>query len=81
MLRDRFSQYLSDKKRGDLSRRLHVVEMLDKWDGYLWFYYAVIHKRKDIKKVENALLAAYLPPSNHKFPASVRHALAKIFSH
>ncbi len=81
VLRDRFSQYFDEKAKGENSRRPHVTEMLLKWDGFLWFYYAEISSTAKIKKVEDSLLAAYLPPSNRQFPSSVRHAVKKLFAH
>ena len=35
--RDRYCQYLREREAGDRSRRLHVTQMLLKWDGFLWF--------------------------------------------
>lgn len=81
MLRDRFFQYFSEKTKGERSRRPHVTEMLLKWEGFLWFYYAKISDKTKIKRVEDGLLAAYLPPSNHTFPGSIRRAVAKLFAH
>ena len=81
MFRSRFRQYLAEKAKGAKSRRPHVTEMLLKWDGFLWFYYAAISKKNKIKTVENRLLAAYLPPSNRVFPSTVRHAVATLLAH
>lgn len=76
--RARFRQYLTEKAKGENSRRPHVTEMLLKWEGFLWFYYAEISKKTKIKIVENRLLAAYLPPSNRAFPSTIRRAVAKV---
>ncbi len=76
----RFKQYLTERQKGDDSRRPHVVEMLKKWDGFLWFYYATIKKQSEITEVENQLLAAFLPPSNRTFPCSVRRSICKLFA-
>jgi len=81
MLRDRFFQYFSEKDKGEQSRRPHVTEMLLKWNGFLWFYYAEISGKTKIKRVEEELLAAYLPPSNRTFPSRIRRAVAKLFAH
>jgi hypothetical protein len=81
VLRDRFIQYIDERAKGDKSRRPHVTEMLLKWDGFLWFYFAEISSGAKINKVEDCLLAAYLPPSNRIFPSSVRHAVKKLFAH
>jgi hypothetical protein len=80
-LRDRFSQYLAEKDKGENSRRPHVTEMLLKWEGFLWFYYAEISDTTRIRRVEDDLLTAYLPPSNRTFPSKVRRAVARLFAH
>jgi hypothetical protein len=80
-LRARFCQYLTEKAKGEESRRPHVTEMLLKWDGFLWFYYAEVSKKTKIRIVEDQLLAAYLPPSNRTFPCTIRRAVAKLFAH
>jgi len=77
--RRRYRQYLRERRAGDQSRRPHVTDMLEKWDGFLWFCFATIEKHSLIGDVENALLTAYLPPSNKTFPAKVGHALRKLF--
>lgn len=76
----RFSQYLKEQSDGPNARRIHVTELLCKWDSFLWFYFAPISKKSLIKKTEDALLEAYLPPSNRRFPATVKHHIAKLFS-
>jgi len=81
VLRDRFSQYFTEKEKGEESRRPHVTEMLLKWETFLWFYFAEISDTAKIKQVEDQLLAAYLPPSNRTFPTRVRRAVAKVFAH
>lgn len=77
--RKRYSQYLRDKRAGDESRRPHITDMLQKWDGFLWFYYAQIDQRDLIGEVENALLTAYLPPTNKEFPAKVSMQIRRLF--
>lgn len=81
VLRDRFMQYFDERAKGEKSRRPHVTEMLLKWDGFLWFYYAEISSIAKIREAEDSLLAAYLPPSNRQFPSSVRDAVKKLFAH
>jgi hypothetical protein len=77
--RTRYGQYLRDKRAGDASLRPHVTEMLQKWDGFLWFCYAEINTPNLIEDLENALLTAYLPPTNKDFPAKVSRAMRRIF--
>lgn len=80
-LRQRFSQYFTEKNKGEASRRPHVTEMLLKWEQFLWFYYAEISAVTSIKTVEEELLSAYLPPSNRTFPSKIKRAVAKLFAH
>lgn len=75
VFRARYRQYLAEKAKGEGARRVHVTRMLQKWDGYLWFYYASIKAAELITSVEDALVAAYLPPGNREVPAEVRYAL------
>lgn len=77
--RRRYQQYLREKGAGDESVRPHVTNMLEKWDGFLWFCFARIEQTDLIDAVEDALLTAYLPPSNKAFPAKVSHALRELF--
>jgi hypothetical protein len=78
--RSRYRQYLGEKATGVQSRRPHVTDMLLKWDGFLSFCYAPIAATAVIESVEDALLAAYLPPANKDFPASVSHAIRRVFA-
>ncbi len=77
--RRRYRQYLREWRAGDQSTRPHVTDMLEKWAGYLWFCFARVQNRNLIEDVENALLTAYLPPSNKDFPAKVSRELRKLF--
>jgi hypothetical protein len=79
--RDRFRQYLQERAVGDASRRVHVTQMLMKWEGFLWFCYAAIADQEAIEPAEDALLAAYLPPCNRRFPATVDLEIKKLFAH
>jgi hypothetical protein len=78
-LRGRFCQYLDEKAAGEQSRRVHVTDMLLKWDGFLWFYYAALQDETQIKPVEDELLTAYLPPVNKSFPSTVSRDVRRLF--
>ena len=78
--RRRYGQYLRDKRASDESTRPHITEMLQKWDGFLWFCYARIDHNNLIEDVENALLTAYLPPANKDFPAKVSRKIRRLFA-
>jgi hypothetical protein len=79
--RARYRQYLREKAEGINSRRPHITDMLLKWDGFLSFCYAPVASETSIENIENELLAAYLPPANKDFPASISHSLRRVFAH
>jgi hypothetical protein len=78
--RKRYRQYMDEQKAGDDSRRPHITEMLEKWEGYLWFGYAVIGQKRLIEEVEMDLIDAYLPPMNRDFRAKIQRALGRVFT-
>ncbi len=71
-LRARFGQYFSYKRNED-SDRPHIHRLLNKWDGYLYFYYAEIpHNTMNLDELETMLLDTFLPPYNRRdFSAEV----------
>ena len=69
--RARFKQYIREKKRG----RPHIIDMLNRWEGYLWFCYAEIDSDDIIQQTEDELLIAYLPPFNKSYPGRIRDAM------
>lgn len=73
-LRVRFNQYLRDK-RDTNTRRYHIRDLLNRWDGYIWFCFAKIDNFALISAVEQQLLSAYLPPFNRDFRGNVRPAI------
>lgn len=74
--RVRYREYLRDEAEGLRSRRLHISGMLNKWKGYLWFYFAHIDDETLIEPTEDVLLAAYLPPTNIEMPGKLRQKMA-----
>ena len=76
--RVRFREYLSDLRAGMDSRRPHIAGMLTKWNGYIWFCYAPIRDGEKIEATEDALLAAYLPPTNVEMPGKLQRRMAFI---
>jgi len=77
--RARYRNYLREKRAGDQSTRPHVTDMLNKWDGFVWFCFAPIVETDEIVPTEDALLAAYLPPTNKDFPATVSFDVRRLF--
>lgn len=76
--RVRYQEYLADLRAGMESRRPHIAGMLTKWDGYLWFCYAPIRDGSKIEETEDALIAAYLPPTNIEMEGKLRRRMAFI---
>jgi hypothetical protein len=72
--RQRFNEYLKDQI-GLKTKRLKIHEVLDRWDGYLWFCYAAISNESLIDKVEEELIDAFIPPYNKQFRGSVAGAI------
>ena len=71
--RKRYAQYLA----ASLSRP-RLYDVLRKWKGYIKFCYAPVSDPGEIGSIEDALIAAFLPPCNSMFPGTVR-ASVKMF--
>ena len=71
-LRSRFLSYFSEMK--DQSRSVHYV--LRKYQQYLYFQFCEVHdKRRNLRKVEESLCDALIPPYNVRdFSADMRAA-------
>ena len=67
-LRKRFGTYLTTEKGSQGRPKIH--RLLHKYAEHIWFCYTPVAKIK-LDIVEDALIVAYLPPLNDKFPASV----------
>jgi hypothetical protein len=74
--RVRYREYLRDQAAGFDCRRPHISGMLNKWKGYLWFCYAHIDDESLIEPTEDALIGAYLPPTNVEMPGKLNRAVA-----
>ena len=72
--RKRFGQYLREPKKK--KPRPKIKRMMDLWgENNLWFCYAKIDDPEFIKKTEDQLIMAYIPPMNDEFPAEIKPAL------
>ena len=61
--RDLDTIYKSKKK----SKRRHIYLMLNKWEDYLYFYYAEVDPTQtDLKQLEQTLLDTLTPPFSKK---------------
>jgi len=59
-LRKRFGDYLQDKKT---PKRPKIHLMLNKWENYLYFYYAEVDATQtNLKQLEQKLLDTFTPP-------------------
>jgi len=73
--RTRYREYLDDQNPSKRTKRVHIREMLTKWQNHLWFCYAPITETKLIKQVEADLINSYLPPYCKEYPAEVREPM------
>ncbi len=69
-LRDRFRKYFYE--RDDPMARPKILELLNRYEGYVHFYCSTIEQRERIKQIEDALINAFLPPCNTDLPAETR---------
>lgn len=75
-LQERFGQYLSEQSA---MKRSGIYYLLNRYKNYLHFAYATPHHKKDLKKIETALLDVYQPPYNsNDFSAHVKRARAAL---
>lgn len=77
-LRKRVTSYLYESKKE--KPRIHVSEMVLKFQSHLWIYFAVIDNVASIAQIEDQLLQAFLPPFNRDFPATVASLMKATFS-
>jgi len=70
-LRARFKNYLNEKKGigiGLQKARIKVEEMLNDFEGYLFFYYSVSSDIRKIEETEEKLLNTFMPYVNTSIP-------------
>ena len=70
-LRRRFTEYLYEQNHP--SGRPNIVRLLNKYKGYIHFCFSVVNNTERIAGIEDALIAAFLPPCNVQLPAEVRN--------
>jgi hypothetical protein len=71
--RARYGKYLAEKA-APTSKRPLVHRMVNLWFDYLWFSFAEVDDSQ-ITATEDKLLAAFRPPMNTEFPASISAAM------
>ena len=72
-LRRRFTQYLYEQNSP--SGRSNIVRLLIKYQGYVHFCFSVVNNTERIASIEDALIAAFLPPCNTQLPTEVRNVI------
>lgn len=73
-LRKRFGEYRASIRQ--YKGRPAVVVFLHKYDGFLHFCCAPVESPRSPSKVEERLLAAFIPPANKQLPARARRIMA-----
>ncbi|MCB9968267.1 MAG: GIY-YIG nuclease family protein [Geminicoccaceae bacterium] len=75
-LRQRFREYLREQDRADEPRRSHISDMLRRWRGLIYFYFATVEEDSNLlDKIEIDLNDAFQPPKSHgDLSATVRAA-------
>lgn len=67
-LHRRFGEYLNQEKRE--TGRPKIFRLLNVYPDHTWFCFSLV-SQTDLVNVEEALLAAYIPPANDQLPAEV----------
>ena len=82
-LRERYKNYLNEKKGLGIGRqkaRIKVEEMLNDFDGYMYFFYSEILETREIVEIEEKLLNTYMPYVNTSIPeAKISEELKHIY--
>ena len=71
-LRKRFSDYLYEQNNP--FGRPKILRLLNKYKGYLHFCYSIVNERERLKEIEDALIKAFYPPCNDKYPVELNRA-------
>ena len=73
-LRERFRKYFYEKKNFETGRPKLVI-MFDLYQGYVHFCCTVVTDTNRIEKIEEALLNAFIPPCNDRYPTEIRRPM------
>jgi excinuclease UvrABC nuclease subunit len=78
-LKIRFSEYLKEKD-GIGKPRKKIHKMLNRYDNYLYFYFAPIINKTDVNESEERLLNTFVPHVNTAIPkAKIKNELKNIY--
>jgi len=67
-LQRRYGEYIREKN--NINGRPKIVRMLNKWDGYIKFYYLRIDEATR-EEVQDDMIVAFAPPFNDRIPSEV----------
>ena len=70
-LQQRFREYFSEQQDAEKGRPKLLI-LLNLYQEYLHFCCAPIVETERIMEIENALINAFLPPFNDRYPAAIR---------
>jgi hypothetical protein len=80
-LHERFKEYLSEQA-GKGKPRYKIEEMLNLYQGHLFFYYCPISDKKHVDSFEEKLINAFVPFINTSIPnAKLKPELKNIYAH
>ena len=65
-------------RKSEYAARPHIGEMIELWADHLKLFYAEA-PAPDVPALEDALLLAYVPPFNRKFPGEFNKVAASIY--
>jgi len=66
-LKTRYNEYLNEKN-GKGKYRVKIYEMLNMYEGHMYFFYSVIDDRHKINECEDKLLNMFVPHVNVQIP-------------
>lgn len=76
----RFQEYLDERDGKTKKPRDKVREMLNIFEGYLWFHYMELTNTFDVNKIEEKLLNCFVPHVNCMIPnAKIKSELKNIY--
>ena len=73
-LRERFMEYFRERRNVERGRP-KILRLLNQYQGYLHFCYSTIQQKERLEEIEDAIIAAFLPPCNDKFPSGIRRII------
>lgn len=69
-IRTRYGSYKTEHQK--VKPRHRILDMLNRFESHLWFYYCELKPGVSPTSVEDDLLGAFIPPFNNSWPATIR---------